>query len=228
MKKRYKIPLIFIIIITPFILYGLHLVKKAEAVISDGKIIEGDGAGPYLDGPQYVIVGLSENAFEFSTYDYTRGFDGNFGDRYVFVDFINAKWKDENYTDIHPKIPSMRYHGSISFYIENADILKMVTGERLEPNGLGIWLRDRGSTHDMICQCQRNMLWEEINDSIPTASLYNEGHAYIEKASGDFYVLDVDAWFKTNEYDENGSLITDITYYIRLSFRITITLKGLI
>lgn len=84
MKKKVKIPLIVIVIISPFILYGLHSVKKAEATISDGKILVGDGTGPYLDGPQHVIIRLSENAFELSTYDYTS--QGGFGDRYVFLE----------------------------------------------------------------------------------------------------------------------------------------------
>jgi len=208
------------------------------SIASHGKIITGDGRGPYehnvdgvyIDHEYYFIIDLYNPKV-----------------RSVHVNFADAPWKDANLSDVPPGLPSRDYGMSVMIWENNQigdfssgyiDPFKMDVGEKFtlpevqiqiffyDPDTLAVV--DINTIHGkggFLAQFQ-NSTWINSTTAEPPQSLRDESRIEMTRISEEVWALDVDAWlvsyYGPNLYSGNQK------GYVKLSLNLTINRKRVI
>lgn len=226
LKKSRVISIIVIALIATLILYRLHTIEETQVVFSEDGLITGNGSSSYKDGVQGVGV-KAERGF---SVDLTES------SRFVFVKFQEAYWRDEHLNSIAPKLPSKNYRILLSMGFSKTEMDRMAVGEALEiPSTTIAIVFIEADTSEFAGYALRTTilglsgfsaggytLRVNITTPEPHHALYNEGHLTLTRTSGNTWTVDVEAWFALFQQRDH------VKYYVRLSFRITISMKSLI
>jgi len=116
-----------------------------------------------------------------------------YSNRLIKINFHATQWKDESLVDMSPRLLTDNYHIQFVFNFDGIDYTKLNVGERLTPDIISIDLIDKNDVNNFLLLT----IARGDNASHPIIyvppELYNEGHAFLTRESGDVWILDVDA-----------------------------------
>ncbi|MEM3793213.1 MAG: hypothetical protein QXH47_07885 [Candidatus Bathyarchaeia archaeon] len=199
--------------------------KKAQVVFSDDGLISSDG-GPYEDGVQGVRIGFSREYLFL---------DLMYSSRSVYIGFGDALWKDEHLRDIPPKLPSKQYGVVLAFGVPERPMDQMSVGEHLKPNfAIQLWDIHTGMPIGYIVKVSApgyiylGQLILNVTAPEPVPILQDEGYLDLVRINENTWLLNANIWVTLNQTTLEDRVISIEKYYVRLSFRITISMKSLI
>lgn len=219
MRKTYLIiPIVMVIV--ALMLFELHSFKKIYWVtFADDEIIASDGAGPY-PVPDAIQVTFSSMDYLLSTTDRLI-VDMRYSARYIKCNFHNSQWKDESMINTVPRLFTDDYHIQFAFsYMGKYDELRV--GDRLRIVITEIYLIDKDDVNKYvlsITRCQN----ASLTDYYVPHELYDEGDIELIRESEDVWVIDADGWFRAVL-----GVNTQMTYFIKLSFKMSIEYGSII
>lgn len=227
MKSRLAFIIIVAMVIVS-ILYGLHNIKKASMTFSEGGMIVGDRSEPYEDGVEGVVADVKREA----------SLDLRGSLRSIYMKFEDADWKDGNLSTIASILRTDYYRVILNIWIYESPITQMNIGDHLEPvislilfnaytdSFIGV-MTSRVLTpgNYSVVLGGVTLITYKVEDPEPPASLYDDRYLDIVRVDENTWVVKVNAWFTLFQ---TTSLGETVKHYVKLSFKINISMKSLI
>jgi hypothetical protein len=210
MKRNHLLLIVALVAGGSFFLW-LHSIRRPyQVTFSDGYLLAGDGAGPYV--ASYADVQSGGSLYVRSDNLPTlRSFSVKFGD---------APWLDRGLFHMSPLLNSTDYYLHMTVGLMGhswSEVMALRIGGHFEPE---IQIEVYGLPFEYLGALYRP---PSPSANIPLPSkLIDEGHAYMVKEGEDKWVLDVDAWFLTFRGFQGR------TNYVRLTFRMAIDFRPII
>jgi len=118
--KHILVTIVFVAVIASLVVIRLHTIKLLQSTFPNDRMIASDGKGPYVDGYAGIRLDPLQDA---SFYLHGQG-----SSRYVLVSFADIHWKDDNLTDMPPRLPSRNCRIDLTFYLSNISMRNMKVG----------------------------------------------------------------------------------------------------
>jgi len=236
LKKIILVPIIILVLFAAIYIVFYRGPPKVE--FSEDGLIVSDTGEPYEDGVQGVFARTAVRgagfSFALSLIESPRS---------AFVKFQEAYWRDGHLTSIPSRLRSKNYRIILTIGFSNVEIDMMDVGEVLEiPSAvvtIGFIDADTGELAGYALRTTPTLpepglsgfsfgnytFFVNVTAPEQHQALYDEGHVTLMRVSRDTWTVDVDTWlaiFQPNTEEE------PVEYYVRLSFRMTVTMKTLV